>query len=172
MNEPSETVMDEESMKLGLLMETAQAHQALAEDQLQQLEAHTRDLDRIVCGQIRQTLAMEMGAMSAAVRSAVQSLHGVQRTAHLRAGLWSMGTVCASGALGMVLIAQVLPSPAQIDALRAKRDHLAEQISTLEQQGGRIELRRCGEAGRLCVRVDREAPAYGEAADFLVVKGH
>lgn len=172
MNEPRETVLDEESMKLGLLMETAHAHQAVAEDQLRQLEACTRDLDKIVCDQIRHALAAEMQAVSEAARCAIQSLRGVQHAAHLRAALWSVGTACASGALGIALVAQVLPSQAQIEALRARRDRLAEEISNLEQQGGRIELRRCGAADRLCVRVDREAPAYGEAADFLVVKGH
>jgi len=35
-----------------------------------------------------------------------------------------------------------------------------------------VQLRHCGAARRLCVRVDRGAPLYGEAADFLVVKGY
>ena len=41
----------------------------------------------------------------------------------------------------------------------------------LEQQGGRIDWRHCGEAARLCVRVDRKAPTYGEKADYYVVAG-
>jgi hypothetical protein len=35
-----------------------------------------------------------------------------------------------------------------------------------------MELRRCGDAQRLCVRVDRSAPAYGAGADFFIVKGY
>jgi len=172
MNERRETVLDEESMKLGLLMETAQAHQTLAEDQLRQLQACTRDLDKVVCDQIRQTLAAELRGVSEAARGAIQSLRGVQHAAHLRAALWSLGSACVSGVLGVALVAQLLPSQTQIDTLRARRDRLAEEISSLEQQGGRIELRRCGAADRLCVRVDRDEPSPGAAADFLVVKGH
>jgi hypothetical protein len=35
-----------------------------------------------------------------------------------------------------------------------------------------MELRRCGAAGRLCVRVDRKAGTFGEGGEFLVVKGY
>jgi hypothetical protein len=65
-----------------------------------------------------------------------------------------------------------LPSAADIGALRARRDELSSNLSRLEQQGARIEWRRCGEASRLCIRVDRKAPAYGERGDFLVIAGY
>ena len=45
-------------------------------------------------------------------------------------------------------------------------------IAALERQGGRIEWRRCGEKARLCVRVDRKAPPYGDRADYYVVEGY
>jgi hypothetical protein len=56
--------------------------------------------------------------------------------------------------------------------LRARREELAASVAKLEQQGGRIEWRRCGEARRLCVRVDRKAPSYGEKADYYVIEGY
>ena len=66
----------------------------------------------------------------------------------------------------------ILPSPTELAALRAKRAELASNVARLEQHGARIDLRRCGAAERLCVRIDRHAPAYGEAADYLVVRGY
>jgi hypothetical protein len=45
-------------------------------------------------------------------------------------------------------------------------------VEALEQRGGLLDLRRCGNDARWCVRVDRHAPAYGEQADYLVVKGY
>ena len=39
-------------------------------------------------------------------------------------------------------------------------------------EGGRIDLRHCGEANRLCVRVERKAPFYGENSDYAVLKGY
>jgi hypothetical protein len=35
-----------------------------------------------------------------------------------------------------------------------------------------LDVRTCGASARLCVRVDRNAPAYGPGADYLVVKGY
>ena len=65
-----------------------------------------------------------------------------------------------------------LPSPSDVTALRAQRDALVQNIAHLEQRGGKVEWRRCGEPKRLCVRVDRSAPTYGENADYYVVKGY
>ncbi len=59
-----------------------------------------------------------------------------------------------------------------MSALRAQRDELAAGIARLQAAGGRIEWRRCGATQRLCVRVERTAPAFGDHADFLVVKGY
>jgi hypothetical protein len=66
----------------------------------------------------------------------------------------------------------VLPSDSEISALRTRRDTLAASVATLEKQGGRIDWRRCGENSRLCVRVDRKSPAYGEKAEYYVVAGY
>jgi hypothetical protein len=47
MGERAGTV-DETTMKFGLLMESAQAHQKMAETHLEKLRAHTQDLDGVV----------------------------------------------------------------------------------------------------------------------------
>jgi len=66
----------------------------------------------------------------------------------------------------------LLPTSAEIQALGAKRDELTANIARLARQGANLELRHCGTTQRLCVRVERSAPAYGAAGDFLVVKGY
>ena len=48
----------------------------------------------------------------------------------------------------------------------------ALQIEQLERQGARAQWRRCGETGRLCVRIDRHAPIYGEHGDYYVLHGY
>jgi hypothetical protein len=53
-----------------------------------------------------------------------------------------------------------------------QRDALAKSIASLEQRGGKIEWKSCGDPARLCVRVDRKAPVYGEKADYYVAKGY
>jgi hypothetical protein len=75
-------------------------------------------------------------------------------------------------AIPLCVACWVLPSRAQIAALRTKHDELAVKIAQLEERGGRMDLRHCGEGARLCVRVDRKAPMYGEQADYLVVRGY
>ena len=50
-------------------------------------------------------------------------------------------------------------------------ERMRADFDTMER-GGLLDLRRCGNDARWCVRVDRHAPAYGEQADYLVVKGY
>jgi hypothetical protein len=55
--------------------------------------------------------------------------------------------------------------------LRIEREDLARKIASLNQQGARADLRRCG-TGHLCVRVDLKAPRFGDSFDYLVIKGY
>ncbi len=81
--------MDEPSMKIGLLMESAQAHQKMAETHLERLRAHTQDLDEIVREEIRRTLIEELQSLTAESKRAVQALSNMKRAANMRGLLWS-----------------------------------------------------------------------------------
>lgn len=164
--------LDDATMKVGLLMESAQAHQKLAEGQLERLRAHTQDLDSVVRDEIRRTLADELRALTAETTRATRALQKIRSAARLRSAAWSLAAavLCAGGVVGVARWA--LPSAAEIASLRARRDELAANLAKLEQQGGRIDWRRCGDGRRLCVRVDRKAPAYGDKADYLVIEGY
>jgi hypothetical protein len=164
--------IDETTMKFGLLMESAQAHQKMAESHLEKLRAHTQDLDGVVREEIRRTLIEELDELTAESRRAAQALKGMKRAAHLRGLIFNVATVVLSVAIPSALAYRLLPSPAQIETLRARRDELQASVARLEQSGGRIDWRHCGEQARLCVRVDRGAPSYGDKADYLVVKGY
>lgn len=164
--------MSDEAMKLGLLMEAAQAQQRLGQESLERLAAHTRDLDVIVRDEIRRTVAEELGSVASESRRATESLQRMRRAVNLRTLLWtaSIAMVCSGVAMGEAW--WMLPSRSEIAALRARRDALAANISRLELHGGMLDVRRCGARARLCVQVDRNAPAYGPGADYLVVKGY
>ncbi len=159
-------------MKFGLLMESAQAHQRLAETHLEKLRAHTQDLDGIVREEIRRTLVDELQQLTAEGRRAAQALQGMKRAANLRVLLWSTGLAVLCTAIPSAIAHWLLPSRAEIAALRSERDRLAASVAALEQRGGRVDWRRCGDASRLCVRVERGAPTYGEKADYYIVKGY
>jgi len=159
-------------MSLGLLMESAQAHQKLAETHLDRLRAHTQDLDGVVRDEIRRTLIEELQELTAESHRAAQSLRAMKRAADLRAVVLSLGVACVSAAVPSTIAYWVLPTRSEIDALRVRRDELAANLARLEREGGRIEWRRCGTPERLCVHVDKSAPAYGEKADYYVVKGY
>jgi hypothetical protein len=164
--------MDEATMKCGLLMESAQAHQKLAEEHLDRLRVHTLGLDEVVRDAIRRTLIDELRELTAECEGAKQALRGVKRAANLRGLFWSLTAAVLSSAVPLVAVRWVLPSAERIDALRAERDQLTASVARLEQQGGRIEWRRCGDSARLCVHVDRSAPSYGDKSDYFVVKGY
>lgn len=168
----TDSAMSDEAMRLGLLMEAAQAQQRLGQESLERLAAHTRELDVTVRDEIRRTLAEELGSVATESRRAVESLQRMRRAANVRMLLWtvSMAAVCSAVAIGEMW--WMLPSQSEVAALRSRRDALAANIARLQQRGGSVDLRRCGAHARLCVRVDRHAPAYGADADYLIVKGN
>ena len=159
-------------MKFGLLMESAQAHQKSAEVQLEKLRAHTDDLDGVVRDEIRRTLIDELQMLTTESARAIRVFQRAGRGAFVRTTLWSvvMAVFCAGIATGIMRWA--LPSQAQVTALGARRDELAANVASLERRGGRADWRRCGATARLCVRIDRSAPTFGEKADFYVVAGY
>jgi len=163
---------DETTMKLGLLMESAQAHQKMAEAHLEKLRAHTQDLDGVVREEIRRTLIEELEELTAESRRAAQALNSMKHAAHLRGLVWTISGVLLSAAIPSGIAYWLLPSASRIEALRARRDEVQASLTRLEESGGRIDWRHCGEQARLCVRVDRRAPTYGDQADYYIVKGY
>ena len=170
MNSPAP--LDDPTLKYGLLLETAQSQQKLIAASLRQLKGHTQELDAIVREQIRRTLVEELAAVVDESARAVQALRTLERAAKLRFMVWTLAVTVLSGAATALPAWWLLPSSSQIAALRAQRAQLAAAVDDLAQRGGLIDLRRCGSEQRWCVRVDRRAPAFGEQADFLVVKGY
>ena len=164
--------IDDTTMNVGLLMESAQAHQKLAESQLEQLRAHTRDLDAVVRDEIRRTLIEELRMLWGESKRVTEALQRIRRGATLRVGLWSMVTSILCAGIPLAIVRWVVPSGPEIAALQTRRDELSASVAILEGQGGRIDWRRCGEQRRLCVRVDRKAPAYGDKADYYVIEGY
>jgi len=164
--------VDGDTMKFGLLMESAQAHQKLAEAHLEKLRAHTQDLDGVVREEIRRTLVGELQALTTESKRAAQALRGMKRAANMRGLLWSIGISILCTAIPTAIARWTLPSAAEIAALRAKRDELASNVRLLEQRGGRIDWRRCGDTARLCVRVESKTQTYGDTADYYIVKEH
>ncbi len=164
--------MNPDATAAGLLLESAQTHQKLVEENLQRLKVHTQDLDGIVREEIRRTLIDEMQALNTETRGAMQALQAMRRAVGLRTALWTAAVTMGCVAAPAALLWSLTPSPAEILALRAQRDALTANLERLSQQGARVDWRRCGEARRLCVRVERSGAAFGEAGDYFIVKGY
>jgi hypothetical protein len=164
--------MDEHTMKFGLLMESAQAHQKLAEAHLEKLRAHTQDLDGVVRDEIRRTLVDELQEVTAESDRAARALRAMKHAVHMRGLVWNIGIAFICAVVPTTVAHYVLPTPAEISALRVQRDALAQNVASLEQRGGKIDWKNCGDPARLCVRIDRKAPVYGEKADYFVAKGY
>ncbi|MGP8034195.1 MAG: hypothetical protein ACLPQ6_08640 [Steroidobacteraceae bacterium] len=164
--------MDDGAMKLGLLLESAHAQQAFAETVLEKLRAQVSELGGIAREEIRSTLIEELHALGEDSRHAAETLRRLRYVANLRVALWSLGMAVLSCAVPLCIAWWLLPSRSDVAALTARRDALEAAVAHLQEQGGQAELRRCGAARRFCVRVDRAAGAFGEAGDFLIVKGY
>jgi len=163
--------MDQDSVRLGLLMETAQTHQKLAETAIEKLSQHTQSLESAVRDQIQRALVDALETVHVEAQRAVEALQKMKRAANMRITLWTLGLTATSAAIALFIAWWVLPTPAEISRLRTERDELASNIAVLNQRGARADLRRCG-AGRVCVRVDLSAPRYGASSDYLVIKGY
>lgn len=167
--EPPATDMDETTLGLGLLMEAAQAHQALAESSLNALQGQVRGLDVMLRDQVQQVLSEGLWAVTQECSRATRSLQSLRRVVGARAMLWAVATAGLCAALLLVAAQWLLPSPEEMIRLRAHRDELAAAITELQRRGAGIDWRRCGETHRLCVRIDTGTPAFGPLGDFRIV---
>jgi hypothetical protein len=163
--------MDQDSVKLGLLIEAAQAHQKLAEAAIEKLNEQTQGLEVVVRDQIQHALAGGLKSLHTETKGAVEALQRLKRAANARTVFWTLGITAAAAAFGLFMAWWVLPTPAEIAALRTERDELISKIAVLNRRGARADMRRCGTV-HVCVRVDLKAPRYGESSDYLVVAGY
>ena len=159
-------------MKLGLLMEAAHANQKLADASLKKLRSTSQEMLDAVRDDVRRLLLEELQSLAGDAQHAADALRHVQRVVNLRVGVWSLSLTLLCSIVPLGVAWWIVPSQSDIATLRARYSGLRANVAALEAQGGGVELRRCGEGARLCVRVDRTAPAYGERSDFLVVKGY
>lgn len=164
--------MEDVTVRIGLLMEAVESQRTLVSAALQQLQQHSAGLDAVVRDEIRATLGEELRTLAQEGERAAQSLRCVGRAAHLRLTAWTCGITALAGAIPLALCWWLLPTRADVAALRATRDELAANVTHLTQQGGRVQLRRCGSAQRLCVRVERDGRTYGEGSDYVIVRGY
>ena len=97
-------------MKLGLLLESAHAQQALAESLLEALRAHLGELPHIARDEIRATLVEELHALGEDGRQAAETLRRLRHTANLRVLLWSLGMSAVSCAVPLAAAWWLLPT--------------------------------------------------------------
>src|SRR5690349_8114715 len=129
--------MDDETVKLGLLMETAQSHQKTVEAHFEKLKQHTQGLDAVVRDQIRQALLEELKALRAETQGAVSALKTLKRAANARATFWTLGVTAIALGVALFVAWWLLPTPGEVAALRSERDALASNIAVLNQRGAR-----------------------------------
>jgi hypothetical protein len=70
--------MDQDSVKLGLLMESAQTHQKLAETAIEKLSQHTQSLEAAVRDQIQRALVDALKTVHAESQRAVDALQKIK----------------------------------------------------------------------------------------------
>lgn len=78
-------------MKLGLLLETAQTHQKLAETALEKLNKQAQGLEAVMRDQIQRALADGLRTLRAETQSAVEALQRVRRAGNARTAFWTLG---------------------------------------------------------------------------------
>lgn len=163
--------MDQDSVKLGLLIEAAQTHQKLAEAAIEKLSQQTEGLEAVVKEHVRRALADGLKSLHVESKGAVEALQRAKQAANVRNAFWTLGVTAVAAAIALFVAWWILPTPSEIAVLRTERAELASNIAALNQRGARADVRRCG-TGHLCVQVDLKAPRYGDSSDYLVIKGY
>ena len=167
-----ETVAEPGVMQAGLLLETVQQQQTQVEGMLRRLELWSCDLDGVVRECLHQCLRDELQSAGQAARQTGDALQAVRRQARIRVGAWSLGLMLACGAVPLTLAWAFTPGREQIARQRREYEDLVAKVESLKALGGHIDVRRCGPSPRMCVRVNRKAPAYGDGGDYLVIEGY
>ena len=160
-----------ETLRVGLLLETAQTQQRVGEEVFERLRDHLRALDALVRAEVGRAACESLQALSSEAEQAEAALRRLRQETTVRVLTWSTTAMVLSAAIGLVILHLLLPSSAQVSRLRARRALYASDVRRLRQFGGAVDLRRCGTTGRLCVRVHRDGPRYGRHGDYLLVKG-
>jgi hypothetical protein len=163
--------MDQDIVKLGLLMETAERQQKLAEAAIGKLNEQVQGLVALARDQIHRAVIEEMAVVREESHGAVEALRRVKRAANARVVLWTIGLTAISASTALFVAWRILPTTDEVAALRAERDALASNVANLNRRGARADLRSCG-GGHLCVRVDMNARRYGDQRDYFVIRGY
>ena len=175
--------MDDATITAGILLEAAQNNQKIVEASIQKLEALTKVLEslpRTVTPEIKASIEAAHREELAATRHEFHVITKHLQLARQRmARTWLMvgGAIVVIAVLAVTaLLLVVLPSPKEIQALRAEKHELAATVADLSARGGRAHLRTCanpGDSPRLCIAVDPAAGTFGNSTErFMVVKGY
>jgi hypothetical protein len=162
----SELITEGVAADTGRVLEAVHAQQAQIHGILATLDTRSRDLDAVLADTVQRAF------LDAAGLRAAGTLSQIHRATGTRFALWSFGIVSCCSLVPAVASWMLMPSRTQLTQARQDLDQLSAGIARLSREGGRIEMRHCGEAGRLCVRVERKAPFYGENSDYAVLKGY
>ena len=119
-----------------------------------------------------------IGSLSSMVQAAGEAEGSMRRASAWFA--WKWVAVAGGGAVGVCLLAyaSLAWQLHQVDSLREEKAALRDEVIQLQananewaKQGGRVKLERCGDASRLCVRVNK-AVSYGKDNDHFVLRGY
>lgn len=101
---------------------------------------------------------------------------GFGRKWALVAGGWAAGGVLAVLLAGWLM---VWWQRYQVESLAEEKTALLGEVTALQKQAnqwaakaGRADLDKCGDKGRVCVRVDKAAGGYGKEGDYYVLRGY
>src|SRR5262249_43438180 len=103
-------VMDDTTMRLGLLMEAAQAHQKAAESSLKKMKVATHELAEVVRQEVHRVVVEQFHCLEADSKRASDALRALGRAANVRTLIWSVGITTLCSAISLSLVGWLIPS--------------------------------------------------------------
>jgi len=112
------------------------------------LNQQTQGLEALVRDQIQRALGDGLKVVRAESQNAVEALQSVKRAANAGVAFWTLGITAIAAVTGLFVAWWILPTPAEIIALRNERDVLASNIANLKQRGACANLKTTRCVGR------------------------
>ncbi len=168
--------MDPEERKIAALIAAFDTEHARVQSALAALNQTGARLQQEVKGAAAGAVTAALKDLHQGIQEAASSLAQMRKYSLWRGALQHFMVALAAITVTLLAVAWYVPTPSEMNQLRAERDQLQASIEDLNKRGAKMKIIGCGPQSRLCVLVDRSAGNFGVAGNkddvYMIVKGY
>jgi uncharacterized protein YukE len=168
--------MDPEERKIAALIAAFDTEHARVQGALAALNQTGARLQQEVKSAAASAVTAALKDLNQGIQEATRTLAQMRKYSLWRGALQHFMVALAAITVTLLAVAWYVPTPSEMNQLRAERDQLQASIEDLNKRGAKMKIIGCGPQSRLCVLVDRAAGTFGVAGSkddvYMIVKGY